>query len=91
MFPCHWCRLVFLVDQLTVEHIVPLSSGGTNQDNNITLACAPCNHRHGKESWARKQCSPEHVARKRQLAREHYEQYSPKHRTEDEQEVIPTS
>lgn len=40
---CCYCLKVFLINDLTVEHIVPLSFGGGNEDSNITLACAPCN------------------------------------------------
>jgi 5-methylcytosine-specific restriction endonuclease McrA len=28
---------------LTIDHIVPLSRGGTNQLSNLTVACARCN------------------------------------------------
>jgi 5-methylcytosine-specific restriction endonuclease McrA len=49
--PCFYCKKVFLVDQLTIEHLLPLTLGGTNVDNNIALACAPCNHEKGRETW----------------------------------------
>lgn len=51
---CCYCNEVFLVENLTVEHIVPLSWGGSNDINNIDLACAPCNQQRGRESWIRK-------------------------------------
>lgn len=31
----------------TVDHVVPLSLGGTNALHNLALACAPCNARKG--------------------------------------------
>ncbi len=31
----------------TIEHLVPLSHGGTNDFPNLVRACAPCNHRRG--------------------------------------------
>ena len=77
--PCYYCHKIFIYDDLTVEHIVPLCLGGTNEDSNITLACAPCNHERGKIAWRQKQTSPEYVANKRQRAQEHYEQYSPEY------------
>jgi 5-methylcytosine-specific restriction endonuclease McrA len=55
MSPCFYCKEVFLIDNLTIEHITPLSFHGTNEDDNITLACAPCNQQRGRESWLLKQ------------------------------------
>lgn len=49
--PCFYCKHVFLMTDLTIEHLVPRSYGGTNDDSNIALACAPCNQRKGKEAW----------------------------------------
>jgi len=37
--------------ELTIEHIKPLCLGGTNDQSNITLACAPCNQTKGREVW----------------------------------------
>lgn len=51
MASCCYCNFVFLVEQLTIEHITPLSMGGTNAETNISLACAPCNHAKGRETW----------------------------------------
>ena len=51
---CCYCNKAFLVENLTVEHIVPLSWGGTNDISNIDLACAPCNQQRGRESWLMK-------------------------------------
>lgn len=48
---CCYCKQVFLIDNLTVEHIVPISWGGSNELNNVTLACAPCNQQRGREAW----------------------------------------
>lgn len=49
--PCRYCKHVFLVDKLTIEHIIPLSMGGTNNEDNIDLACGPCNQEKGREAW----------------------------------------
>lgn len=49
--PCCYCRLVFMIDDLTIEHIRPLSFGGSNDPSNIDLACGPCNHKRGRESY----------------------------------------
>jgi 5-methylcytosine-specific restriction endonuclease McrA len=65
MSPCCYCRRVFLFTELTVEHIVPLCLGGTNDPSNIALACSPCNHERGKEAWLQKQ----------QINKKYYEQH----------------
>lgn len=53
--PCYYCKDVFLVQDLTVEHLKALCLGGTNSSDNIALACAPCNHNRGKIAWDQKQ------------------------------------
>lgn len=42
---CHWCKQRFNADALTVDHLVPLSRGGSNYHNNLLLACKLCNQR----------------------------------------------
>jgi 5-methylcytosine-specific restriction endonuclease McrA len=49
--PCYYCKFVFLVEDLTIEHIQALCLGGSNDPANITLACRPCNHQKGREAW----------------------------------------
>jgi 5-methylcytosine-specific restriction endonuclease McrA len=39
---CAYCSLP-LTASYDVEHIVPISAGGTNNFSNLTLACRPCN------------------------------------------------
>ena len=51
---CCYCKEVFLITNLTIEHLTPLSLGGTNDASNIDLACAPCNRQKGKETWMMK-------------------------------------
>ena len=46
-------RLVVLADgtpvgEVTVEHLVPTSAGGTAALENLALACARCNHEKGR-------------------------------------------
>lgn len=52
--PCCYCKEVFIVAQLTIEHIIPLSWDGTNDAGNVALACKPCNHARGRESHKNK-------------------------------------
>jgi len=65
MAPCCYCNVVFLVDDLTVEHIMPKCLGGTNDLSNIALACSPCNSERGKIAFS---------IRKQQM-RERYKDY----------------
>jgi len=73
MAPCYYCKKVFLVDILTVEHLTPLCLGGTNDPSNIALACLTCNQEKGKESWVLK----------RELNRQYYEKHSSQHRNQN--------
>lgn len=40
---CAYCGLRFKLRRLTIDHVVPLSRGGTNALTNLVLACGPCN------------------------------------------------
>ena len=43
---CYYCRC-FMGDSFgyTVDHVVPLSHGGSNWPDNIVMCCEPCNVR----------------------------------------------
>ena len=41
--PCVYCLKLFLLRHLTIEHLTPLSKGGTSKAHNLALACYPCN------------------------------------------------
>jgi 5-methylcytosine-specific restriction endonuclease McrA len=41
---CYYCLKKFGINQLTKDHVVPLSKGGTNAVKNIVLACKKCNN-----------------------------------------------
>jgi 5-methylcytosine-specific restriction endonuclease McrA len=45
---CAYCRIK-MGDKYTVDHIIPVAKGGTNDRRNIQLTCMPCN----REKWAR--------------------------------------
>lgn len=36
-----------------IDHIIPLAKGGTNEEENLTLACRECNSKKGDEIWER--------------------------------------
>lgn len=54
---CTYCGHAFDADlPPTVDHVVPLSRGGSNELDNLTWACLPCNQRKGTkllEEWVR--------------------------------------
>lgn len=52
---CHYCRRPFAMDDLTIDHRIPISCGGTNVKGNLVLACEPCNKEKGaKLPWEMK-------------------------------------
>lgn len=51
---CCYCHVGFLISNLTVEHIIPLSLGGSNQLSNIDLACRDCNSAKGRLSYLKR-------------------------------------
>lgn len=40
---CHWCQHDLTAETSTVDHVIPLSRGGSNGTDNLVLACKPCN------------------------------------------------
>jgi 5-methylcytosine-specific restriction endonuclease McrA len=49
--PCCYCKEIFTIEKLTIEHLVPHILGGTNEESNIALACTTCNQQRGREAW----------------------------------------
>jgi len=41
LYVCQYCRKSGV--DLECDHIIPLSGGGSNEDSNLTTACAQCN------------------------------------------------
>ena len=48
---CFWCRAFVEREQATLEHLVPLSRGGTNEPSNLAMACLTCNQKRGNLKW----------------------------------------
>jgi len=46
-----WCSFCGATDDLTGDHLVPLSRGGSNDRDNCRVLCRSCNSRRGIE-WA---------------------------------------
>jgi hypothetical protein len=40
---CRWCRCELTVITLTMDHVIPLSAGGSNWASNLVPACGSCN------------------------------------------------
>lgn len=41
---CYWCKKPLDLTSATLDHVIPLSKGGTNGADNFVLACDGCNH-----------------------------------------------
>lgn len=44
---CCWCCKNLKREEITVEHLIPKSHGGSNAFYNLYLACKPCNQSRG--------------------------------------------
>lgn len=42
---CHYCHQKFSPEDLTMDHIVPLSRGGKSKKGNVVPCCKDCNNR----------------------------------------------
>jgi 5-methylcytosine-specific restriction endonuclease McrA len=40
---CHYCNQKFASEDLTMDHLVPVSRGGKASRNNVVPACKECN------------------------------------------------
>lgn len=49
---CYWCGQPMAFAESTIEHIVPMSAGGSGELTNLTVACVQCNS--GREARERK-------------------------------------
>lgn len=45
---CYWCSTP-VAKKYNVDHVVPLSRGGSNDVNNIAISCPTCNRKKGKK------------------------------------------
>ncbi|MCP1279211.1 HNH endonuclease [Acetobacter cerevisiae] len=51
---CFFCGSVQPLEEMTIEHFVPVSSGGPNHISNMAIACCGCNREAGHLSVAEK-------------------------------------
>lgn len=47
---CQYCGRVFLQSDLNLDHVVPLSRGGSSTWDNVVCACVACNSRKGNRT-----------------------------------------
>jgi hypothetical protein len=50
-YPCCFCGLLLTRETATLEHIVPVSKGGTIRRSNCELSCFPCNQERGSDDF----------------------------------------
>ena len=49
LYQCQYCAETFDPRDLTLDHVIPRSSGGKTVWENSVTACKPCNHRKGSK------------------------------------------
>ena len=49
---CGGCKIAFLYPNLTIDHVVPRSKGGTDHLENLQLLCGACNSIKGDREMA---------------------------------------
>jgi hypothetical protein len=42
-YTCQFCDRVFVAEDLTIDHLVPISKGGLDEPTNYVTCCRPCN------------------------------------------------
>lgn len=47
---CNGCEMLFPFRNMTIDHIIPRSRGGTDDPENLQLLCAACNSMKGNRS-----------------------------------------
>ncbi len=40
---CYHCEQTFQIDELTMDHLIPLARGGKSNKKNIVVSCKQCN------------------------------------------------
>lgn len=53
--PCFVCGKNVLSDDATLEHIIPISKGGTDDMNNLTISHGKCNWNRGNKDLTKRE------------------------------------
>ena len=48
---CGYCGEAIADDEVTLDHVVPVSKGGTDRVKNMVLCCTTCNNKKGDKEW----------------------------------------
>jgi 5-methylcytosine-specific restriction endonuclease McrA len=48
---CVYCGESYDIDELTLDHVRPRSTGGSSQTNNLVPSCKSCNQAKGTQNW----------------------------------------
>lgn len=54
---CHYCRTELTVFNRSVDHVIPISKGGTGNRSNLVASCKFCNWMKGdstRTKWSRR-------------------------------------
>lgn len=44
---CYHCQCQFPLEELTMDHLIPIIRGGTSSKNNVVVSCKACNSAKG--------------------------------------------
>lgn len=47
---CFYCTRPKPIEEMSLDHVIPHSSGGMHYEENLVVACLPCNNRRGTMS-----------------------------------------
>lgn len=50
---CHYCKIILVEENTTVDHVIPKARGGCNAIVNLVLACEPCNQARADMSYGK--------------------------------------
>ena len=50
IYTCQYCNTPYSRNNLTLDHVIPISKGGKTNWENIVAACGPCNSRKGNRT-----------------------------------------
>ncbi len=89
-FTCHYCGLHANEDELQIDHIIPVSRGGTNDFSNLVTSCATCNEKKGARCEQDRQ-APDALAEASHTTVAYLsgETDNPQHETNNEENISP--
>lgn len=50
---CYYCKKQITMAEMTIDHLIPKSKGGTNHISNLVPCCEPCNQKKANKLNAR--------------------------------------